>query len=192
MLKYSDLKKGIIFTFQGDPWVVLDSKLVKLQRQKPVLKSKIRNLKSGSVITASFTQSDQFEEAGIERRKIKFVYSHRGSNIFSEIKNPSKRMEISEDIIGEKKDYLKPNSEVEAVLIDNEIVDIQLPVKAEFKVIECPPSFKGNTAVGGTKTAVVETGAKINVPMFIQTGDIIRINTQEGSYVERVEKSNNL
>ena len=77
---------------------------------------------------------------------------------------------------------------MEAILINGGIVDLQLPIKMEFRVIESPPSFKGNTAQGGTKAVVIETGAKINVPMFIEQGDIIRVNTQDGIYVERVKK----
>jgi elongation factor P len=189
MLKYTDLKKGVIFLLENDPWVVLESTLVKLQRQKPILKAKIKNLKTGAIVTKSFTQADEFEEAELKTKKIKFIYSHRGKYVFSEINDPSKRIELQEEVVDDVKKYLKQNAEVEAVLIDKKIVEIRLPIKMEFEVIECPPSFKGNTATGGTKVATIETGAKINVPMFIEVGDIIRVNTQEDRYVERVRKA---
>ena len=188
MLKYTDLKKGVIFLMENAPWVVLESTLVKLQRQKPILKAKIKNLKTGTTVIKSFTQADEFEEAEVERKPLQFLYSHREKFVFIEPGNPKNRFEFDKDFIGEKWRYLKKGAEVEAIVINEEIVDLQLPVKMEFRVIEAPPSFKGNTAQGGTKTVVIETGAKINVPMFIEQGDIIRVNTQDDSYVERVRK----
>jgi len=193
MLKYTDLKKGVIFLMDDKPFLVLESTLVKLQRQKPILKAKIKNLKTGAIITQSFTQADEFEEAEVEKKPLKFLYSHRGKFVFIEPQKPQNRIEFNEDFIGEKWKYLKKGAQVNAVIINDQIVAIELPIKMEFKVVETPPSFKGDTAQGGTKTATIETGAKINVPMFIEVGDIIRVNTQDGTYVERVknrDKSN--
>ena len=193
MLKYTDLKKGVIFLMDDKPFLVLESTLVKLQRQKPILKAKIKNLKTGAIITQSFTQADEFEEAEVEKKPLKFLYSHRGKFVFIEPQKPQNRIEFNEDFIGEKWKYLKKGAQVDAIIINDQIVDINLPIKMEFKVIEAPPSFKGDTAQGGTKTATIETGAKINVPMFIEVGDIIKVNTQDGTYVERVknrDKSN--
>jgi len=193
MLKYTDLKKGVIFLMDDKPFLVLESTLVKLQRQKPILKAKIKNLKTGAIITQSFTQADEFEEAEVEKKPLKFFYSHRGKFVFIEPQKPQNRIEFNEDFIGEKWKYLKKGAQVDAIIINDQIVDINLPIKMEFKVIEAPPSFKGDTAQGGTKTATIETGAKINVPMFIEVGDIIKVNTQDGTYVERVknrDKSN--
>ncbi|MCD6271153.1 elongation factor P [bacterium] len=193
MLKYTDLKKGVIFLMDNQPFLVLESSLVKLQRQKPILRAKIKNLKTGAIITQSFTQADEFEEAEIEKKPLQFLYSHRGKFVFIEPQKPQNRIEFNEDFIGERWKYLKKGAQVNAIIINNQIVDIELPIKMEFKVIEAPPSFKGDTAQGGTKTVTIETGARINVPMFIEEGDIIRVNTQDGTYVERVksrDKSN--
>ena len=190
MLRYADLKPGTVFSFENSPWVVLESRLVKLQRQKPTLKAKIKNLKTGSIVMQAFTQADTFNEVDAQTRAIKFVYSHRGKFIFSEIDDPSKRMEFDETFVGDKAKYLKPKSDVEVLMIDDEIVDIQLPIKMVFKITECPPEFKGNTATGGTKVATIETGAQITVPMFIEVGDEIVINTEEDKYIERAQKTN--
>lgn len=187
MLKYTDLKKGVIFLMDNFPWLVLESTLVKLQRQKPILKAKIKNLKTGATIIKNFTQADEFEEAEVERRPLQFLYSHRGKFVFIEPGKPQNRIEFDENFIGERWQYLKKGAQISAIVINEELVDIELPVKMDFKVIEAPPSFKGNTAQGGTKTVIIETGAKINVPMFIEAGDIIKVNTQDGSYVERVK-----
>jgi elongation factor P len=85
--------------------------------------------------------------------------------------------------------YLKPDAKIEALFLDNEIIQLKLPIKMDFKVIDCPPSFKGDSAVSNFKTATIETGAKVSVPMFIKIGDVIRINTETGTYIERVKKN---
>jgi elongation factor P len=191
MLKYTDLKKGVIFLINENPCVVLESRLLKLQRQKPIVKAKIKNLKTGTIIEKTFTQADEFEEAEIERKSLQFLYSHREKFVFIEPQNPKNRFEFDKNFIEDKWKYLKKGTQVNAILINDQVVDIELPIKMDFKVIEAPPSFRGNTAQGGTKTVTIETGAKINVPMFIEEGDIIRVNTREDRYVERVKKAQN-
>ncbi|MFH0987326.1 MAG: elongation factor P [Patescibacteria group bacterium] len=188
MLKYNELKKGTIFLFEGDPYEVLEYDFLRKQQRRPVAKTKIRNLKNGKVISRNFQQSEVFEEAELEIKNIKFIYGHRGKFMFAYVDNPSQRFELPAEVLGEKTDYLRPNSQVEAILFENNVINIRLPIKMDFKVIECPPSYKGNTAQGGGKTAVIETNAKIEVPMFIKEGDFIRVNTQDHKYIERVSK----
>jgi len=190
MLRYNDLRKGVIFLLEGEPYEVLEYSITAQgQHRRPVSKTKIRNLRTGAVISRNFKQSEEFEEAEIETKEIKFIFAHRGKYIFSEINNPSKRFELNFEVLGEKTKYLKPNIKLEAILFQGKIINIKLPIKMDFKVIDCPPDFKGNTAQGGTKTATIETEAIIEVPMFIKTGDVIRINTQDSSYVERVKNN---
>lgn len=187
MLKYNELKKGTIFLMDGDPYEVLEYSFVKLQRQRAVVKTKIKNLKTGVVLSRNFQQSDAFKEPELEIKRIKFIYTHRDKYIFAEMGDSSKRFELPGEIIDEKKRYLKENTELEAILLENEIIDIRVPIKMDFKIIDCPPSFRGDTAQAGRKSAIIETGAKIEVPMFIKKGDIIRINTEEDKYTERVK-----
>ncbi len=187
MLKYTDLKKGVVFIMEGHPYEVLEYNFLKLHRGKPVVQAKIKNLKTGAIISRTFRQNDEFEETELEKRKIKFIYSHRGEYVFSEIDNPRNRFNLKEEVVDEAKNYLKPGVEVDAIIFQDEIINIQLPIKMEFKVIESEPNFKGDTAQGGTKIVKIETGAKVKVPMFINKGDIIQINTQEHKYVQRVK-----
>jgi len=119
---------------------------------------------------------------------VKFLYSHRDKFVFCEMNDPSKRFEISEEQIGDMAMYLKPNSPIEVMEFEDKIINIFMPIKMDFKVIEAPPSIKGNTAQGGVKAVKIETGTMINVPLFVESGDIIRVNTQTGEYTERVEK----
>ena len=95
----------------------------------------------------------------------------------------------SEEFLGDIVKWLKPKSEVEALTIDGEIAEINVPIKMVFKITECPPGLKGNTVSGGTKVATIETGAQITVPMFIEEGDEILVNTEEGNYIERASKN---
>jgi len=188
MLNYNELRPGTFFILDGEPYVVLEFNFLRMQQRKPVAQTKIKNLINNKVISRNFTVSDQFEEAEINYKDVKFLYSHRDKYIFCEKDNPGIRFEFSKEQLGDTVLYLKPNTVVEAVSFKEKIININLPIKMEFKVIEAPPSIRGNTAQGGTKPATIETGAKINVPLFIEIGDIIEINTQTGKYARRVSK----
>lgn len=181
----NNLKPGVNFILEGAPYVVLESHHLKVAQRRPVMQTKIKNLITGNVQNRNFAQSDSFQEAEIERKPIKFIYSHRGKYFFSEQKNPSKRFDLDENLIGEQKIYLKPDSQVEAIYFNDKIINIALPVKIKLRVTEAPPNIKGNTAQGGTKTAILESGAKVQVPLFVKTGDEIIVNTQTGFYASR-------
>ncbi|MEK7579777.1 MAG: elongation factor P [Patescibacteria group bacterium] len=184
----NDLKIGTFFIIEGQPYEVLYSQHLKMQQRRPVMQTKIKNLLTGKVIEKNFQQSDYFEEADIQKKEVKFLYFHRNEFWFSEPNDPSKRFKLGEDIIGESAKFLKSNTSIISLLFNGQIINIELPVKIDFRVIEAPPSSRGNTAQGGTKQVKIETGAMINAPLFIEEGDIIKINTQTGEYAERVEK----
>lgn len=189
MLGMNDLKIGTYFILDGQPYEVLESHHLKMQQRRPVLQTKIKNLINGKVLERNFQQSDTFEEADIKKSKVKYIYNHRGQYWFSYEDNPSKRFNLTSEILGNAINYLKPNMILDALLFNGEIININLPVKMDFKVIEAPPAIKGNTAQGGNKQVTIESGAKINAPLFINEGDVIRINTKTGEYVERVSKT---
>jgi elongation factor P len=144
------------------------------------------------VLSRTFKQADSFEEADIEKRPVLFLYGHRGEYMFCDIKDRSKRFPISADVLGDKTEWLKPNTEITAVVLNDEseekVISIILPIKMDLKVTEAPPGLKGDTAQGGTKPVVLETGATVAAPLFINSGDIIRVNTETGEYAERVQK----
>ncbi len=188
MLNYNDLRTGTFFILDGQPYEVLEFNFLRMQQRKPVAQTKIKNLISGKVISRNFQPNETFEEAEIDYKKAKFLYSHREKFVFCEANNPSARFELPAESIGEAKKFLKPNSEIEIIAFEDKIITINLPIKMDFKVIEAPPAIRGNTAQGGTKVVTIETGAQINAPLFIEKGDIIRINTQTEQYVERAEK----
>lgn len=188
MFDYNQLKPGIIFIFESAPCEVLESEFLRMQQRKPVVRAKIKNLTSGKILERTFHQNESFEPAEIEKRKVKYLYNHRGKFFFCEENNPAARFDLNQEQVGETSKYLKQNALVDITVFNGKIINIFLPIKIDFKVLESPPGIKGDTAQGGTKSATIETGAKINTPLFIEAGDIIRINTQTGEYVERVTK----
>jgi elongation factor P len=189
MLSYNELKIGTMFKFEGTPYEVLEYEFLRMQQRKPVAKTRIKNLLTGQVIERNFHQNEALEEIEVEKKPITYLYSHRGEFWFCEKGNPKNRFKLEETKIGPAARFLKPNSEVLSLVLDEQILSVKAPIKVELKVTETPPGEKGNTAQGGTKTATLETGAEVAVPLFINTGDIVRINTDTGLYVERAEKS---
>jgi elongation factor P len=137
----------------------------------------------------NFHQNEPLEEIEIEKQPITYLYNHRGEFWFSEKGNPKNRFKLEEAKIGPPAKFLKPNSEVTALKLDEQILSVKAPIKIDLKVTDAPPGERGNTAQGGTKTAALETGAQVAVPLFVNTGDIVRVNTETGEYVERTEKA---
>lgn len=189
MLSYFDLRKGIQFVLDGQPYEVLEFRQMGKSQDVVVAQTKIKNLINGQVLTRNFHQGDMFEQAEIEKKLAKFIYGHRGKFVFSEINNPSKRFELSEEILGDAPKFIKANQEVTLLLFREQIVNVSLPIKVNLKVTEAPPNIKGDTAQGGGKPVTLETGAIVNTPLFIEAGDIIEVNTETGEYVRRVEKT---
>lgn len=187
-MDYTDLKPGVFIVMDKQPYMVVESEFLRMQQRKPVMKTKLKNLISGTVQEKSFQHSENIEEAEIEKISAQFLYSNKGEFWFIEKGNPKNRFKLDEDILGNVKNYLKLDLDVSALEFGGKVFSVEIPVKVEFKVIEAPPAIKGNTAQGGTKVVIIETGAKIATPLFINQGDIIRVNTLTGQYTERVEK----
>lgn len=192
MLSYTDLTKGTIFVMNDEPYEVIEYAFLRMQQRRPTVQTKLKNLITGKIITQTFQQSDSFKEANIEKEPVIFIYSSKGEFYFHKKNDKSARFSLKEEIFGDKSKFLKPNMEVVVYKFstksEEKIINLELPVKVDYLVKEAPPSYKGDTATGGSKSVILESGLSINVPMFINEGDIIRVNTQSGEYTERVEK----
>ena len=186
----SDLKKGSFIIVDGAPYVVVSLVHSHIGRGGAVFQTKIKNLKTGVILERNFKPGDSLGEAEITKMQAVFIYERRGEYWFHQLSNPANRFFINADALEGKSILLKPKMEVVALKHikgeKEEIINIELPIKADYKVIEAPPNIKGSTADGGRKTVTLEGGLKVNVPLFIQEGDIIRINTETGEYAERV------
>ena len=185
-LGINDIKKGSLIVVAGEPYRVMLVKHSHIGRGSATIQAKIKSLVSGKILDRSFKPSDELEEAEIEKIDAEFVYSRNREFWFHETGNPANRFLIEEEAIGEQGQFLKPKMEVRAVRFKGNIINIEIPIKAEYRVMEAPPNVRGNTAQGGTKQVTLETGAKISAPMFVETGSVIRVNTETGEYVERV------
>ncbi len=188
-LSYNELKVGTIFLKDGAPFKVLDYAFVRMQQRKPVAQLKMVNMLSGKVQEYTANQNESFEEAEIDMMPVIFIYMSRGEYWFNEKGNPKNRFQLAADVIGTAAQFLKGGTEVTAYKFGDEFISVELPIKMEFEVTEAPPAIKGDTASGGGKMVTLETGAKINAPLFINVGDVVRVNTQTGTYAERVEKA---
>jgi len=186
MLTHTDLKKGVRFIYEKQPWEVLEAQLLKMAQRRPVIQSKIKNLINGTVKEKNFQQGEVFSEAELEKKNIKFLYSNKGHYFFCEENNPKNRFSFTEDQIGKQAKFFKPNSLVEGILFNDKIINISAPIKVQLLVKESPPGTKGDRSQGGTKPAVLESGATVQVPLFIEEGDTIEVNTELGEYAKRV------
>jgi elongation factor P len=186
MLEYNEITLGKVIIFDNEPWEVIGSHVFRKQQRKPVNATKLRNLISGRVTENSFHVSEKVEEADLEFKDIKFIYEAKGEFWFHEDGDPSKRFALKEEQLGNGIKFLKKDAVAKAMIFQEKIIGVKFPIKVELKVVEAPPNMKGNTAQGGNKVVKVETGASVNAPLFINEGDIIVINTENGDYVSRV------
>jgi elongation factor P len=187
MIPYSDIKKGDKIIFNNQPHEIVEVSLMFKGRGHSTMQAKIKNLVTGTIMQETLHPSDQFEEADLERIKVKFIYSNRGKYIFCYESDPSKRFELDQEQVGSTAKFLKPNGTVEGLIFEGKVVNIILPIKINLKVTQAPPGVKGDRAQGGNKIATLETGTEIQVPLFIEEGDIIEVNTEKEEYVRRIK-----
>lgn len=186
MLTHTDLKSGVRFILDNEPYEILESSQMKMAQRRPVMQTKIKNLLNGNVYERNFQQGDVFEEAELEKVNVKYIYNSKGNFFFCYESDPSKRFSLTEKQIGAGSRFLKPNEIMDGIVFDEKIINVAVPIKVQLKVKEATPGVKGDSAQGGTKVVLLESGAEIQVPLFIEEGDVLEINTEEGTYVKRV------
>jgi len=188
-VNYSDVTPKKTVTMDGNPYLVLSSSISKKDRQKASNNVRMKNLRTGQVIDKTLHQSDVLEEADVSKRDVKYLYENRGEYWFCEPDNPKERFSLDSDVVGDLKNFVTENSVVQAIMFDDQIMSVVTPIKVELKVKEAPEAVKGNTSSGATKEIILETGFVLQAPQFINTGDVISVNTETGDYSERVEKA---
>jgi elongation factor P len=156
----------------------------KMGRMGAVLRTKLKNLETGAILTKTFQGSDKVAEAEVDTKKAEYLYQDDTTFYFMD-NTTYEQFELNEKVIGDSAKYLKEGVEVSLLYFDERPINIDLPIKMTFEVTEAPPSVKGNTADGGSKQVTIETGAQVSTPLFIKTGDKIKINTTNGEYAER-------
>lgn len=185
MSSLTDIKKGLIIKYNNAPFIVMDAKFLRMQQRKPVMQTKLKNIKTAQVVEYSFKQGESVEVADVSRSKANFLYKEKEKFCFMEQEN-YEQYYLSQDIIGESFKFLKDSQEVNLVFYEGDVIGVELPPKVDLKVISAPPGVKGDTATGATKQITLETSAVVNAPLFVHEGDTVKINTDTGEYVERV------
>jgi elongation factor P len=189
VLAYNEILPKKVILWNDEPFIVISSHVFRKQQRKPVNQTKIRSLRNGKVVEQTYHQNENAVEADIEYKQIEYIYEAKDEFWFITPGKPAERFMLPGDLVAEQVKYVKPKSEVEAMLFNEEIIGIHLPIKVDLKVTEAAPAVKGNTVQGGNKLVTLETGATCNVPMFVNEGDVIRVNTDSGEYDERVTKA---
>jgi elongation factor P len=189
ILSYNEIVAKTVIEYNNEPYEVLSSHVFRMQQRKPVNQTKLRHLVTGKVTEISFHQNESVPEADIGKMEAVYLYSSRGESWFTEAGNPKNRFSFPEEAVHDKVQWLVSNSPVEILLYKDTPMTVSIPVKVELKVTEAPPGIKGDTATGGTKQVTLESGAVVSTPLFINEGDVLKINTDTGEYVERSEKA---
>ena len=185
-INFGDLSRGMVIELDDQPWQIMDYERHKMQQRAPVTRIKMKNLISGAVLERTFQRYDTvFSVADIDNRKTQYLYTD-GTYYYFLDQETFDQYELDRDLLGDALEYLSENMMVEVVLYNGSAININLPTHVDLKVTETPPAFRGDTAQGGNKPATLETGLRINVPMFITPGTVVRVDTRTGAYTERV------
>ncbi|OGG65579.1 hypothetical protein A3I99_02380 [Candidatus Kaiserbacteria bacterium RIFCSPLOWO2_02_FULL_45_11b] len=189
VLSYNEITLKKVIVFNDEPCIVISSHVFRKQKRKPVNNTKLKSLVSGRLIENTFHVNEVAEEADLDTWNITFVYRKGNEYVFHITGKPAERFNLSADLVGDQGQFIKDRSELSALVYNDNIIGVKIPIKIELKVTETVDASKGNTSGNALKEAIVETGAKVMVPMFINQGDIIAVNTEDGNYSERVEKA---
>lgn len=184
MYSITDLKIGTKITLRNDPFVVLKYDHIKMGRGGAVVKATVKNLRTGQVLIESFSGSEKVEPAEVLLKKAQYTYSDAGTYYFMD-EETFDQFEFSKEFLGDTVYFLMEGQNVDAMYYNGNAINVTVKPKVEMKVIDTPPGVKGDTVSGGTKPATMETGLVVTVPLFINIGDTLRINTETMSYVER-------
>jgi len=186
VISTGELKKGATIELDGKLYAVMDYNHIKTGRGSAQVRIKFRDVRSGAIIEQTFQAGTKFSRARVERREMQYLYSDDQFYYFMNTET-FEQIPVAAEKVGDANKYLKENDLCEVVLFGEEVIGIELPISVELTVAQTDPGFKGDTATGGTKPATMETGLVVQVPLFIEEGTRVRVNTDSGSYIERVQ-----
>lgn len=185
MISTNDFKTGLTIELDGEIYMVVDFMHVKPGKGAAFVRSKLKNVKTGQVLEKTFRAGEKVPRAHLERKQMQYLYNSGDLYYFMDTQT-YEQIPLQADLLEEAIKYLKENMEVMVLFYEGSAIGIELPTYVELKVVETEPGFKGDTATGGTKPATLETGTVVQVPLFIEIGDILRIDTRTGEYLSRV------
>jgi elongation factor P len=185
MYDTSDIRKGLKIMMDGAPFTVVEFQFVKPGKGAAFTRTKVKNLLTGAVLERNFRSGEKFEPANVETKTMQYLYKDSDSFVFMDTSTYD-QVQIPESTIGDSSDYMPENINVEVLFFQDRAVGVTLPNFIEQAIVETEPGFRGDTATGSTKPGKISTGATINVPLFISVGDVVKIDTRTGDYIERV------
>ena len=186
MIDTSDFRNGLSIIVDGEIYTIIEFQHVKPGKGSAFVRSKLKNVKTGAVIDKTWRAGERMEQAVLERRPMQYLYSIDDEYYLMDMETYD-QVSVTKEAFGEAIKYLKENQEVTALMHENNIIGVELPYTVELQVVDTDPGVRGDTASGGSKPATLETGAVIQVPFFINVGDVIRVDTRTDAYLERVK-----
>jgi elongation factor P len=186
MISTGELKKGVTIELDGKLYSILEYNHIKTGRGSAQVRIKLRDVRGGSIIEQTFQAGTKWPRARVESRDMQYLYSDDDFFYFMNNEN-YEQVPVSKDKVGDAYLYLKENDNVQLTMYGDEVIGLELPLTVVLTVVETDPGFKGDTATGGNKPAKMDTGLMVNVPLFVNEGQKIRVNTDSGDYIERVE-----
>ncbi len=184
MITTQDFKNGIAILVDQQLYTISDYQHVKPGKGGAFVRTKLKRVRDGSVIERTFRVGEKFEDAYIEKRNLQFQYRTGNAFHFMDLKT-YESIELTEESVGRQADFLKDNMEIEGEFYNGTVIGLEFPVFVDLRIESTGPGIKGDTAKAGTKPAKVETGATIQVPLFLESGDVVRVDTRTGNYVSR-------
>jgi elongation factor P len=185
MYDITDLKPGRAINIDGEPFMVVSSQFGRKSQSKANMQCKLKNLKTGAILAKNFQGSEKIEPADVGYRRVQYLYNNGEAFTFMD-NETFDQFELSAETIDDAKLYLVEGNEVDALMFEDNPIGIQLKATVELKVVETIPGVKGDTATGGNKPAKLESGLVVNVPLFVDEGDVVKVNTETGLYMTRV------
>ncbi len=184
MIMAGDFRNGMTFEMDSQVYQVVEFQHVKPGKGAAFVRTKYRNVRTGAVLERTFNPNDKFENAVIERKDMSFVYKDNDLYYFMDTQT-YEQIPFTAEILGDTLKFIKEEMVCKVMFHNNSVIGIEPPIFVELEITECEPGVKGDTAQNATKTAVVETGATIKVPLFVNQGERVRIDTRTGEYMER-------
>ncbi|KYO65829.1 MULTISPECIES: elongation factor P [Thermovenabulum] len=185
MISTNDLRPGVTVEIDGEVYVVVEFQHVKPGKGAAFVRTKIKNVKTGQVFERNFRAGEKLNRAILERKNMQYLYETDGTYYFMDTQT-YEQVPLTKEQLGDALKFLKENLEVMVVFYEGKAIGIELPTFVDLKVVETEPGFRGDTATGGSKPATLETGAVVQVPLFVEIGDVVRIDTRTGEYLSRV------
>lgn len=185
MIDAGELRKGLVIELDGEIYQVLEYQHVKMQQRQPVVKLKLRGVRNGNFAERNFQSGDKVMTVFLEHRPVQYLYNDGHLYYFMDNETYEQTV-LTPALIGDDKKFLKEGLLLEIITCKGNAIAIELPASVELRVVDTEPGFKGDRATAGTKPAKLETGATIQLPLFINTGDMIKVNTRTGTYQEKV------